>query len=275
MTIDHHAVTPDAYASGAEDHIQNQGDANQFATQEAGSQSPEADTENEGEQNQGEHVPFPKKAVNAISRRDKEIAKLRSRIAGYESQTQQRSTSNSQTGHGESGEPNEDDYDTLADYLEARGAHKARQEQVQQVKQHQERQHQANYEAWRGERVHSLQTRAQEHARTVPDFHHTMTEYADILDSFPQHLQHAVLEAEDGLIGLYNLAKEGRLEELSSMSPTAAIYMLGRASIKGLPQFKNASTAPRPPSYHVRGSGGGGKSPTDMTGQELLKWAGI
>ncbi len=212
-------------------------------------------------------VEFPKKAVNAISRRDKIIEKERANKAALQAERDalqaeiaKIKSSNTQKGGNDDGRPKEEDFDTFAEYLKAdllfeleRNQATQRAESENSRKQEQLTQQQLAYNA---QREQVIVAKGNEYVKSIPDFQSTLVENADIADEFPAHVVQAFYEADDGALAFYNLAKEGRLEELATMNPYKAAMEIARAESKKpvLNKITNAATPIAP----VKGSGGAG-----------------
>lgn len=216
-------------------------------------------------------VIFPKKAVNAISRRDKQIGKLqaqlaaeRAELAKYREQQPKTPVDNS---------PKEDAFDNYGEYLKAVARYEAKQELSESTKKQEETQAQARDEAWTLERSQYATERATKAIETIPEYKNLLMEHADVLQSLPPHLEKAFLEADAPELAFYALAKEGRLEALLDMSPSRAAMEIGRAEIRGeaLSKAKPVTRTPAP-IEGIKGVGGAGKSLETMNSTELLKW---
>lgn len=216
-------------------------------------------------------VPFPKKAVNALSRRDKQIGKLqaqlaaeRAELARYREQQAKSPVDNS---------PKEEAFDNYGEYLKAVARHEAKQELSQNSQKQLEQQSMAQQEAWINERSEYATDRARKAIESIPDYKQLFTENADVLQSLPPHLERAFLEADAPELAFYALAKEGRLEALLGMSPSRAAIEIGRAEARGeaLSKAKPVTRAPAP-IQGVKGASGGSKTLDNMNSEELIKW---
>lgn len=256
--------------------------------QEEGQQNDDLNTEpNEEGQEKDDNVVFPKKAVNALSRRDKKIAKLNAELQEYRQKEaewqrgQQRGQQNLQQGNEDNQaikEPDLDDYDSFADYQKAltqfyvkqsQGALKQQSGQQQQQDQltPQQVQQQVHY----SQRAQHMDTIDADLSAKLPDYEQIKTEYSDVLAELPQHIAMAMLDAENGPLALYTLAREGKVEQLLTMSPTQAAAEMARAEIRGQQYFnKQPSSAPAP----IKGVKGNSsrKNPDQMNDSEFDKW---
>ncbi len=221
-------------------------------------------------------VPFPKKAINALSRRDKQIGKLRAQeqylrqeLAKYQEQAQKPKSGNSPEAYDG---PVEDDFETYGEFIKAVAKHEARKELAQGAEQNQKSQQSAQIDAWKSEREQFVADKANELIAENPEYQDLVLENADLLDSFPEHLEHAFLEADNGALAFVVLAKEGKLESLMSMSPAKAIMEIGRAQDRGINQAKPKQISKAPPIISsAKGNSPVGKSLDNMSGEEMMK----
>lgn len=223
-----------------------------------------------------DNTPFPKKAVNAISRRDKIIAKERAEKAAMAAELERfRSTSQAQPQKQSvsNDSPKEDDFETYGEFLEAKVLHKIKTEQAADAKATQDKQVSQQEQMWQAQREQEIVTKVNAHKDSVPDFANVIEANADIADEFPPHIERAFLEADDAAMAFYNLAKDGKLEALLTMSPYKAMMEIAKAQ-EPRQSLKRVSNAPQPISS-ASGKGNSSKSVNDMTGEELLKKFGI
>lgn len=235
---------------------------------------PKAETP-EAESDKSDDVIFPKKAVNAISRRDKQIGKLRAEAAALQAELAKYTQSQAQTPKNQNavieGSPKEEDFDNYSDFLEAKLLHKIKQEQTAQEKTKQEQAQAAQKQEWVNGREQDIAQKASIHKEEIPDFVEVMQEYADIADEFPEHIVQAFYEADDGSMAFYNLAKDGKLEALATMSPYKAAMEIAMAQNKKSPVVNRVSNAPAPISA-AKGSGSSSKSLDSMNWSEMKQF---
>ena len=219
-----------------------------------------------------EDTPFPKKAVNALARRDNKIRKLQAEYAAATSELQ---TFRQQAEKAEKEDvPSEDSYDNYGDYLKAVARHEMKQEVSEENQRQQEAQFAEKEQAYVVERETYAIDKAKAAIEQIPEYQQLVTEHADVLQSLPQHLERAFLEADEPAYAFLALAKEGALEGLSSMSPARAAMEIGKAEVRGaaMAQKKEITKAPAPISK-VRGTGKVNKSINDNpSSNDVMKW---
>jgi len=252
---------------------------NKAASTEVAEDSSSDNTHNNAVDEQ-ENTPFPKKAVNALSRRDKTIGKLRAeqqRLISELNEMKSSSTNNKP----KDDPPNEDDFDTYGDYLKAVTKHEIKQSLAENENNKKEvslkRQQTENDQRIRQERAEIVSKQSDDYRKSIPDFSSIVESNIDIVNSFSEEIQSLFMEADNAPMAFYALAKEGKLEMISNLSPTMAAMEIGRAIDRGVAMTSKTNTinttqAPRPMSG-VNGTKGGSKSPADMNADEIVKWA--
>lgn len=221
----------------------------------------------ETEGNDSDDVEFPKKAVNALNRKNKQINKLRAELQALKAK---------QAEVPRTPEPkriNPDDYDTMEQYLndlaDAKAESRLQQSQADMQKQ-QLTEQQAALEA---QRLKYVEEQAHEVAQTLTDLPQLWNQNAKVLDSLPAAVEDIFYSIDNPVAAVYVLAKEGKLESLLYANPTVAAYEIINAQNKGMellskPQTRQ-SQAPQPISK-ARGTGTPSKSIKQMSGKELL-----
>jgi hypothetical protein len=211
--------------------------------------------------------PFPKKAVNALSRKDKQIGKLR---AQYEqAQLELNQLRQKAPLPKTDGAPKESDYQNYADYLEARQDYKLEQKLTERDGKQNKTQQDFQEQAWFSQRSIEVKAQSDKMAQEIPDYTAVFEEFGDVVDEYSPQLQRFFLEADNAPLAFYNLAKEGKLEELAHMSLAKAAMEIGRAQTQAYTKQKTKAPAPLPAS---RGSVSQGKKLDDMNGTELRSW---
>lgn len=226
-------------------------------------------------------VPFPKKAVRALSRRDKKIEKLQAELAAYRagqvptnnvraSQPQATQPKNQTNDQG----PREEDFDNYGDFVAARAEHnvlkRLKEQQEAASKAMETQQHESKVREYIEARDDEIAEQAKAYMSQIPDYESVMREAADIVDSIPDEIRRLFYEAEDAALAAYNLAKSGKLERLATMSPYKAAIEIDRAQqIK--PQVRKVPSAPQPIKGMTGASASGSKSFDAMSGEEIIK----
>lgn len=223
-----------------------------------------------------EDTPFPKKAKNALERRDKKINKLRARIAELEAaqsqpQMQQYEDVVEDNPYGLK-EPKEDDFDDYAEYLEAKGEYKAQREFAKRELEFKQRQEVESQQQWVQQRVSQIDKRAAETVKAIPELNGLFQENQDIIEGYSDDTKMAFLEADKPELAFYALAKEGKLESLEGMSPTRVAREIALAEMRGeqMAQSRPVSNAPQPISK-PKASSPKRRTLEDMSPSELIK----
>lgn len=127
---------------------------------------------------------------------------------------------------------------------------------------------------WRQQRAPALVSQVQAASQTFPDIQQKMQANVQLLDSLPQHVQDAFLEADNGALAIYQLLEDGMVPHLTGMNADTVQALIERAEDKALSKQKPATKAPAPMTA-ARGTAPGSKSPETMTPDELRKngWA--
>lgn len=129
------------------------------------------------------------------------------------------------------------------------------------------------------EQVRVASEEAAEFARQSSDFATVVTANKDRFDTIPDQIQSLFYELESPTLAAYALAKEGRIEQLSYMSPYMAAAEIKAAEARGRQYLnqtskKPVSTAPAPV-QGVRGaskSAGASAQLSQKGADDLYKW---
>lgn len=167
------------------------------------------------------------------------------------------------------GEPKEADYQNYADYLEARNDWKLDQRLAERDTKQTQTQQTEQEQRWTSERETHVSTKAQELAKELPELPALVEEYADVVDDYSPELKRLFLEADNAPLAFFNLAKEGKIEALATMSLSRAAMEIGRAQTQAA--VKPQTKAPKPLPA-ARGSVAASKSLDDMSGDEMRSW---
>lgn len=237
----------------------------------------ETQPEVEPKKPEDDFVPFPKKAQNAISRRDRTIGKLQARTRELEARLNEFMTREAPKQAEDKG-PQEKDFNTYGEYVEARAEWKAEKKLEQRLAEFQKTNKEADaknkvtaeQQQYFATRAQEIDKKSAEYSASIPDFDDIQEQNVEIVASLPREIQMAMLEADDPALAFYNLAKEGRLVELANMTPTRAAMVIALASKK--PPSK-PTQAPKPlQGVNGTGQGGGGLSNLDKDTDALKQW---
>lgn len=168
--------------------------------------------------------------------------------------------------------PSERDFadKTYEELLDAKAKYYASQAYQESQKKAEESRTQAQQLAWEAERAAKLDEGAAKAVETFPDFDNVMQENADVMADLSPTVRRAVLEADNGALALYHLAKEGTLEQLNGMSAYKVAATLARAEDKALSYQKPVTKTPAPLSPN-RGTAAASKSLSAMSFEEIKK----
>lgn len=223
-------------------------------------------SEEKGDTDKGDgFVPFPKKARNAISYRDKQIAKLKTEISELKKAQAQPEPEMSSA-------PKEGDFDDYASFLKAQILHELQGQQPTQEQPKEASAQDLQQQQLLAQKQHQMALKSQEYAQSIPDYAEIMNENAEMLNYLPEEIQNVFYEADDAALAVYNLAKTGDLALLAQMTPYKAAMVIAQAQAITPP----SRPAPPPPPKHMpmtgaKGTGKAGKSVADMTADEIVK----
>lgn len=197
-----------------------------------------------------------KKRIDRLSRRlsDAEKDALYWREQALKGQAPKEQVENKPVTKAE-GEPNQDDFESHADWVKAVARWEAKQEWKQLETKKQETQLKTEHQ----QKVESFHRRIQDFKETVEDFDEVMESVDDIPMSAA--LQTLILESENGHELTYELAKNREeLERISKLAPLAAAKALGsfEASLKAQAkkEIKETKTSKAPEPIKPVGSKG-------------------
>lgn len=213
---------------------------------------------------------FPKKAVNALSRRDKQIGKLRAQLQQQQRENEQlKQKANPTKPEAKDSAPKEADFETYGDFLRAEARYAAKQEITERDTtniQERVKETESRLEIERAaKRTEVAETARKAHA----DFDTILNKAFENIKLAP-HVIEALDESENGALVLYTLAKEGiELDELNEMSLPKVAMTIARTEDKiSAPKPKLISNAPAPLAS-VKGTGVAGKTDDDLVNEIL------
>lgn len=214
--------------------------------QQSTTETPEAETT---EQEESVEQPWPKKAENALAKAKGKAAQLRAerdqeRAARQRAEDELNKYRSPQQKPTAQGAPKEADFNNYAEFLEAKNNYNIDQKFAERDGKQKETQNIQQEQEWVAQREQSIATSAQEFIKENPDAQAVLEEYSDLADEFSPQLQRLFLEADNAPLAFYNLAKEGKLEALASMSLAKAAMEIGRAQTQAAIKPKTKAPAP-------------------------------
>lgn len=256
----------DAVIAGAEAPVEAQTQTE--VSNEIEVQKPtEETTEQPDATSDDDNVVFPKKAINALSRKDKQIGKLRAQLEQLKAMQPQAKPEPAKPV--DDGAPKIEDFENHLDYLEARADWKAEQKMKEFKGEQTQTQQTQQEQQWLAQRVNDVDKQAEEFAKEYPQITALAQQYEATITALPQEIKLALLKADNPPLAFLNLATSGVLDELGDMSLEDARVEI-KLALKQQPS-KPKSNTPKPMSS-TRGIASGGKDLTSMTPDELLKW---
>lgn len=202
-----------------------------------------------------DNTPFPKKAINALSRRDKQIGKLRAHNEHITAELNKLREEGAARQQKPNSAPSEKDFTNYADFLEAKNNYAIEQKFAEHARKTETTQQQtaqtqqaAQYNQWVSERTASLDKQSEDFAKEHPDFTAVLNQNAELVASFSPHLKHALLQADNAPLAILNLAREGKLYDLPDMSLEDARVEIRLAQRTAVAKPQSKAPAPLPAS---------------------------
>lgn len=252
-------------------------DVKEAETTEAAKEEPVEESGESTQPPKSEEVAFPKKAVNAISYRDKKIGRLQAERDHMRQELEQLRQKPASAETKADGEPKEADYEgkPYGEYLKAVARYEAAQHFKENKAKEIEQRTQSEAQEWEAERSAVIDENHAAAQKAFPDFKDVMDEAADDKGMIPlsQNLRRAILESDNGAYALYALIKEGLLDQANQMSLPKAAMTVARMEDRGLAlsKVKKVTKAPEPMAP-AKGAASATRSLDQMSGKELLKW---
>lgn len=222
---------------------------------------------NDTDDNEGGDVEFPKKAVNALNRKDKKINKLNAKLRELEAKL------NEAPKQAEQKDINPDDFENYGDYLSAQVDALVEQRMSQSQSDMQKQQLTEQQTQIKEARDMHIVEQAQEAAKVFTDLPQVWQQNAAILDALPESIADIFYSIDNAPAAVYTLAKEGKLQDLAYKNPALAAYEIVNAQNKGLDMLSKPQTrvsqAPAPMDK-TKGTAKASKSVTQLSGKELL-----
>lgn len=217
---------------------------------------------------------FPKKAVNALSRRDKQIGKLKAEKQQMRQELEELRQKAAPKAEVKDESPKEDDFETYGEYLRAEARFAAKQELRETQKQQTETKAKADADEWEEDRRIAIEENHQEALKTFSDFKTLLDDNSDDKGqiSLSPAARRALLESDNGAFALHSILKNGALDELNQLSATKAAMLVARHEDKAIAASKKQTTKAPTPMTPSKGVASNSKSLDRMSPDELHKW---
>ena len=231
----------------------------------------------EGHSEEAHEEVWPKKAANAVSRLKKEKAEYRRQRDEMRAEIERLKAMKIE----DPAEPKEEEFDNYSDFMDAKATFRAEQvlnnrdrtQNEQRVESLQTQSERLYIE----ERSDVFESRLDELKQSAPDYQEVEAYAEQVVVSYPDNLKKAILAVDNAPKALYNLAKEGRLENLAYMPIEAAMAEVVQAQYRDSAGVqprqaprKTVTSAPRP-IKSVSGTGKQSKQLHEMSADDV--WA--
>lgn len=220
-----------------------------------------------------EAVEFPKKAVNALKRRNKQINKLNSENAYLKQEIDQIKSMLQNGVRKETPAPKIDDFETIEEYTQAQANHataRALEAYKKELAEANTPRAPSPHEVQIQERIAAIDVDTQKFAQTHPDIDDLYDANEDIVESWSPDLKMLFIHADNPVQAFYNLAKSGEIESLGSLPPQYAAMKIAQASAKQVAPPKRVSNTPKPLGG-LNGSSAHTKSLNDLDPAALME----
>lgn len=217
---------------------------------------------------------FPKKAVNALSRRDKQIGKLKAEKQQMHQELEELRQKATPKAEVKDDSPKEEDFETYGEYLRAEARFAAKQELRETQTKQTESKAKLEADEWEEDRRIAIEENHQEALKAFSDFKTLLDDNSDDKGQIPLSTaaRRALLEADAGAFALRSILKDGVLDELNQMSPAKAAMMVARHEDKAIAASKKQTTKTPAPMTPSKGVATNSKSLDKMSPDELHKW---
>lgn len=224
----------------------------------------------EAEADTGE-VEFPKKAVNAINRKNKTINKLRAKMRELEAELSKEPEAPTNQK-----EISLDDFESYGDYINAQVEALVTQKTEQSTSDMQRQQLMQQQEALKVQRDQHIVEQAREASETLHDLPDVWQQNAQLLDSLPPEVTDIFYSIDNVPAAVYTLAKEGKLEALKYANPAVAAYEIINAQNKGMELLsKPATRVSQAPAPITKAKGTGSIKKQLTPNDDVLKSLGL
>jgi Arc/MetJ-type ribon-helix-helix transcriptional regulator len=162
------------------------------------------ETDNQSGDDGGDEVEFPKKAVNALNRKNKQINKLRAQMRELEAKlNEEPEVKEVQSAI------NPDDFESYGDYINAQVEALVEQKTTQTQSEAQKQMLMQQQEALQAQRDQHIVEQAQEASQVFQDLPQVWQENAALLDALPKEIADIFYSIDNAPAAVYTLAKEG------------------------------------------------------------------
>lgn len=248
---------------------------NEAVATEEQAETPENETAEETEKRLTE-AEWLKKERNTVSRRDKQIAKLRAQYDETQAELQKYRQQPASQAPAALTEPKESDFQNYHEYIRALEKFdrlndlKAFKEELSAKDTHSVREYQARQ--WEQQRNEALDKAGEEYSKTVPNFGELVAQNASIIQAFPDSIKRVIKEVDpqDVVKAFHAMVENDTLEDLADMTPIQAATAIVKAA--NMPTKPPAITKAPAPMASARGTSQGQKTLNRMSPQELVDW---
>jgi hypothetical protein len=163
-----------------------------------------------------------------------------------------------------------EDFETVDEYFEAK-AKAIAEEKINEFKSSSDREKDEQKEAeYKTQRSQGFTEKTEKVRETLPDFDKVIEESAD--EYISEHVQEAILEADNGPLVAYYIAQENLFDSLNRMSPAKAAIEVARIEAKAQALLQKPVSKTPAPLPSNKGTAAGGRSLESMSARDLSKW---
>lgn len=248
---------------------------NEVVATEEQTEAPQNETPEQEEKRLTE-AEWLRKERNTVSRRDKQIAKLRAQYEATQAELERFRAQPVQQQPTELTEPKESDFQNYHEYIRALERFdrakdiKALKEELSAKDTHSVQEYRQRQ--WEAERNAALDKAGEEYAKQVPNFAEMVAQNASIIQSFPDAIKRVIKEVEpqDVVKAFHAMVENDTLEDLADMTPVQAAAAIVRAA--SMPQKPAPVTRAPAPMAPARGTSQAHKTLNRMSPAELVEW---
>lgn len=223
--------------------------------------------QNDGEQNSGHKEEWPQSAVNAHKRNKKAINKYYAQWKSAEEKIADLEAKLNET------KPiNGEDYETVDEWIEASTQNKIKKELTQAELDREKNNLAQQKQMMEAERLEEIRQQAAEVAKVHTDLPQVWQQNADALNNLPEEVAEMFYSLDNAAAAIYELGKQGKIENLAYMHPQIAaqeIWSAQQRGIQGLSKPQKVNPAPQP-MQGAKGRGTTQKTVKQMSPRELV-----